>query len=54
MTPTVLLAVKWPDGTGCMMTRDEFLAHDWIARPGTVRLVNIEDELRRQCGKAVH
>lgn len=40
----IFLAVLWPDGTGCLMTRDEYLAHDWLARPAVlVKLVNADE-----------
>lgn len=46
---TVLLCVQWPDGTGCLMTRDEWARWDWVAFPAAaVSWVNLDDEAQRQ------
>ena len=45
MTPaTVYLAVRFTDGTSALLTRDEWVKHDWIARPAAFsRLVNADE-----------
>jgi hypothetical protein len=40
----IFIAVLWPDGTGCLMSREEWALWDWIARPAVlVKFVNVDE-----------